>query len=138
MSILLTGGTGQTSSRVARSLQSANKKVIIASRKPSSEPTATSRSVKFDWLDSSTYENPFNTDLGHVESAYLVPPEFTSDIIESMKPFIDFAIGKGVKRFALISASSLEAGGPYAAKVHEYLINSGVDYFVVRPTWFYG
>lgn len=56
----------------------------------------------------------------------------------AMKPFIDLAIDKGVKRFVFISAGIIDVGGPSVGKVHEYLVNSGVDYCVVRPSWFFG
>ncbi len=53
-----------------------------------------------------------------------------------MKKFIDLAKHNGVTRFVLLSSSALEAGGPAHGKVHEYLVGLGVEYAVLRPTWF--
>ncbi|KAJ6548653.1 hypothetical protein B0H19DRAFT_1074486 [Mycena capillaripes] len=52
--------------------------------------------------------------------------------------FIDFAIGKGVKRFVLMSAGLLEAGGPGMSLVHQYLASLNIDYCVLRPSFFFG
>lgn len=140
MAILLTGGTGQTSSRVSRILQAAGKQVILASRNPSSAPpTATSQSVKFNWADPSTFENAFKTTFGPVESAYLVSPGQQPEAFDEIKVFVDFLVGKGVKRLVFLSASAVEAGGPSdLGKAHEYIVKTGVDYTVVRPSWFIG
>jgi hypothetical protein len=57
--------------------------------------------------------------------------------LSTVKPFIDLAISKGVKRFVLLTASQAEIGSPVLmGKVHEYLLNIKVDYTVLRPTWF--
>ncbi len=135
MSILLTGGTGTTAMRLARLLQAANKRVILASRKGAvPEPFS---GVKFDWHDPATFPNPFAVDPT-IESVYLVSPPGDPDVLGPMKPFIDLAVQKGVKRFVLLSVSTIEAGGPAMGKVHEYLISLGVEYFVIRPSWFFG
>lgn len=135
MSILLTGGTGKTAIRLARLLQAANKRTILASRK--GDAPAPFTAVKFDWHDPATFENPFAVDP-KIESVYLISPAGAADVFAPMKPFIDLAVQKGVKRFVLLSASSIEPGGQATGKVHEYLVKLGVDYFVIRPTWFMG
>ena len=68
---------------------------------------------------------------------YMVAP-MASDMLSATKPFTDYAIGKGVKRFVLLSSSAIELGGPAHGKVHEYLVEKKVDYGVLRPTWFMG
>lgn len=135
MSILLTGGTGKTSIRIARLLQNTNMRFILTSRQGIVPEPFTG--VKFDWYDPATFENPFAIE-SNIESVYLVPPLGSPDVIKAMKPFIDLAVEKGVKRFVLLSISTLDAGSPYMGKVHEYLISLGVDYFVIRPSWFFG
>ncbi|KAF8907532.1 hypothetical protein CPB85DRAFT_836591 [Mucidula mucida] len=134
MSILLTGGTGKTSIRIARLLQNTNMRFILTSRQGIVPEPFTG--VKFDWYDPATFENPFAIE-SNIESVYLVPPLGSPDVIKALKPFIDLAVEKGVKRFVLLSISTLDAGSPYMGKVHEYLISLGVDYFVIRPSWFF-
>ena len=56
-----------------------------------------------------------------------------------MKAFIDVAVEKGVRRFVLLSASVLDVGdGPMMGQVSKYLSSLGVDWAVLRPTWFMG
>jgi len=132
MTILIIGGTGLTGSRLARLLDKANHPVLLTSRSGTvPEPF---KGVKFDWLDASTHENPFNAD-NQIDRIYMVGPDVFS-MLAPMKPFFDLAISKGVKRFVFLSASILEAGGPGMGEVHEYLVGLGVDYCVLRPTWF--
>ncbi|KAF9041892.1 NAD(P)-binding protein [Hymenopellis radicata] len=133
MSILLTGGTGQTGLRLARLLHAANKPIILASRKG---PGVAFPGVKFDWYDPSTFEAPFAVDP-NIKSVYLVAPGGSPDPFTPMKPFIDLAVEKGVTRFVLLSASLLEPGGLGMGQVHAYLTTLGVDYCVLRPTWFF-
>ena len=93
MTILLTGGTGKTATRIARLLKDANQRVLLTSRKGVvPEPF---RGVKFDWHDPSTFENVFTADP-NIERIYLVAPGATSEVFPLMKPFIDLAVQKGV------------------------------------------
>jgi festuclavine dehydrogenase len=90
----------------------------------------------FDWNDVSTHPNPFNA-VGKIDAVYLVF-EALNDALQVVKPFIDLAKEKGVKRFVLLSASAIERGGPTLGQVHEYIANLGVEYTVLRPSWFFG
>lgn len=132
MTKLILGGMGKTSRRIAQLLHQANVPFILASR--SNSAPAPFRACKFDWLDESTYNIPFEN-ASNIDAIYMVPPG-TLDVFSPMKAFIDFAKTKGVNRFVLLSASPIEAGGPAFGKVHEYLIDLKVDYVVLRPTWF--
>ncbi|KAJ7767005.1 hypothetical protein DFH07DRAFT_1012023 [Mycena maculata] len=133
MTILLTGGTGKSATPLANLLLRANIPVILANR--SGIVPAPFKGVRFDWLDASTYGIPFDAD-GGIERVYLIPPP-TLGMLPLMKSFIDVAIGKGVKRFVLMSASMVELGGPMMGQVHEYLRSLGVEYCALRPSWFF-
>ncbi|KAJ6496888.1 hypothetical protein DFH09DRAFT_1001993 [Mycena vulgaris] len=133
MTILLTGGTGKSATPLAKLLLNANQRVLLANR--SGKIPAPFTGVQFDWLDASTYKNPFEADA-RIDRVYLVaPPVF--DMLPMMKAFIDYAIERGVKRFVLMSASLLEAGAPMMGQVHEYLASFAVEYCVLRPSWFF-
>ena len=133
MTILVTGGTGKTGSVLSRLLNEANHSVLIASR--SGTAPSPYKAVKFDWFDDKTFENPFKED-SNIDRVYLVVP-VVLDQLNIVRPFIDLAISKGVKRFVLLSGSQAEIGSPVLSrKVHEYLLNIKVDYTVLRPTWF--
>ncbi|KAJ7078776.1 agroclavine dehydrogenase [Mycena epipterygia] len=133
MTILLTGGTGKSATPLAKLLLQAKQHVLLATR--SGKVPAPFTGVQFDWLDASTYKNPFEAD-GKIDRIYLVaPPVF--DMLPPMKAFIDFAIEKGVRRFVLMGAALLDVGGPMMGQVHEYLASLSVEYCVLRPSWFF-
>ncbi|KAK4464147.1 hypothetical protein QBC42DRAFT_263999 [Cladorrhinum samala] len=133
--ILILGGTGTVGSRIASQLSSQGFTPIIASRSNGSSDRQPN-SVKFDWLDSTTWSEPFSR---APKSVYLIgPPSLEGD--KPMIEFIDYARSRGATRFVLQSASSIEAGGPTMGKVHAYLRELGqrgeVEWAVLRPTWF--
>ena len=136
--ILLTGGTGKTGSRIAHKLTSRSIPVLLTSRKgqsgvPAGEPI---KAVSFDWFDATTYINPFNEDKD-IDSVYLVFAP-AGDIAQAVKAFIDLAKTKGVKKFVLLSGVNAEKGDPSPhGQVHAFLDASGLDYAVLRPTWFF-
>ncbi|KAJ7197686.1 hypothetical protein C8J57DRAFT_1637159 [Mycena rebaudengoi] len=133
MTILITGATGKSAAPLARLLLQANKSVVLATR--SGQVPAPFRGAAFDWLDASTYNNPFEVDP-EIDRAYLIAP-LTLDPLPPMKAFIDFAIEKGVKRFVFMSAGLIEKGGPEKGQVHQYLASLKVEYCALRPTWFF-
>jgi festuclavine dehydrogenase len=135
MTILVLGGKGKTSSELAKLLDAKRIPFILASRSPSND--SSSQYVRFDWLDDSTYDIPFEAATEPITAIYLVAPE-VSDPFPPMKEFIDHARRKGTKRFVLLSATVIPKGGPVYGKVHEYLETLGVEYGVLRPSWFMG
>lgn len=142
MAIILTGGTGKTALPLARFLQDAKIKFLLASRRGEAAAPSGVEATKFDWNDPSTFENPFQHEALEGESIsaiYLVSPESPLDPTSVMTTFIDIAVNKyGVKRFVLLGGSSTEIGGPHVGKVWQHLVEIGVDCCVLRPTWFMG
>ncbi|KAF9459739.1 hypothetical protein BDZ94DRAFT_1199056 [Collybia nuda] len=135
MTILLVGGTGTTGKRLTQLLQNANYSFLIASRSPEKLPEEhRGQGVKFDWNDPTTFENPFKADT-NIDRVYLICA-VAVDRLAIMKPWIDLAVSKGVKRIVLVSASVFPYGGESAGAVHKYIAELGIDYCVLRPTWF--
>jgi uncharacterized protein YbjT (DUF2867 family) len=132
--ILLLGSTGKVSSSIAPLLKQYGYPTILASRKGTAPPGFTG--CRFDWLDSATFSTPFEK-APKITAVFLVAPP-VMDVFPPMKVFIDFARTKGVKRFVLLSSSAFEAGGPAMGQVHRYLIDLGVEFAVLRPSWFMG
>ncbi len=141
MAILLTGGTGKTSKHVARFLQESNIPFLLASRKGGSAAPSGVPTTRFDWLDSSTHENPFQYKFPNgerISAIYLIAPE-VQDPAPLINAFVDLAVQKhGVKRFVLLSGSSLTKGGFYTGQVWQHLEDIGVDHTVLLATWFMG
>lgn len=125
--VLVTGGTGTTGSRIAARL--AERKVYhkIATRQPKG-----ARDIWFDWKDEASWPSA----LDGVTSVYVVAPSGESELLQAMTPFLLKAVETGVRRFVLLSASSLEAGGPMMGSVHAWLCNHAPEWIVLRPTWF--
>lgn len=139
MAILLTGGTGKTAVRLARLLQDAKISFLLASRRGKAAAPAGMPATKFDLLDSSTFETPFQYKFPCGESIsaiYLVSPIF-DDPETSLNAFVDHAFKEhGVKRFVCLAATADELGKPGLGKVWQHLVDLGVEYCVLRPTWF--
>ncbi|WP_326838756.1 ergot alkaloid biosynthesis protein [Roseobacter sp. MH60115] len=125
--ILITGGTGTTGRRISEQLTERDLCHRVATRSP-----AVTHDVRFDWGDQGTWSGA----LKDVASIYLVAPSGVAEPLQTMVPFMETAIRNGVKRFALLSASSLDAGGPMMGAVHAWLRDHAPEWVVLRPTWF--
>jgi uncharacterized protein YbjT (DUF2867 family) len=119
--ILVIGATGKTGSRVLQRLTKLGWPVQTATR--SSNPT-------FDWNDSSTWKPA----LENINAAYVsfypdVAMPGAAEIIES---FTNLAVKSGVKQFVLLSGRGEEE----AQACEKLIMNSGVDWTIVRASWF--
>ncbi|KAG6813059.1 hypothetical protein H0H92_014331 [Tricholoma furcatifolium] len=124
--ILITGATGTTGLRLAHRLADANQAVLLTYHsRPVPKPFVGAR---FDWFDPSTYANPFNIE-NHISSIYIVCPT-VGDMLGAVRPFLDYCLTKGVKRFVLLGGTATPKGSIALGKVHEYIVNLGVDYCV--------
>lgn len=123
MSILIAGGTGKTGRRLAEQLRASGAEAHIASRHPGD-------GRYFDWHDRGTWGSA----LAGVTAAYLVPPP--GDSANAMTDFVARAQAEGCRRFVLLSASLLPAGGPGAGQVHAWLAANAEEWGVLRPSWF--
>ncbi|MER7562161.1 NAD(P)H-binding protein [Streptomyces sp. NPDC097941] len=117
--VVVTGASGRTGSRVARSAQAAGLTVRPASR-----------AHGFDWQDRSTWAKV----LRGADAAYLAYP---SDIgapgaAEAVGALAREAVGAGVRRLVLLSSR----GQDRARDAEEALHASGADWTVVRAAWF--
>jgi len=134
-SILLLGGTGKVSSRIAPLLCADGYPIILASRSGNAPSLPNCQGVKFDWFDETSYANPF-TKCNDISAVFIVAPRLVNQVPHS-KAFIDLAISKGVQRIVLLSASAFEVGdGPMMAAVSKYIVSLGVEYAILRPSWF--
>jgi festuclavine dehydrogenase len=136
--IVLLGGTGKLASRISPLLASNGYHVILASRSNKSSHLTNSQNishVKFDWSQPPTFALPLTTPVSGV--LLIAPPIL--DMFPAMKQFIDLAVSLNVKRFVLVTGSLVEVGdGPNMKKVETYMIGLGVEFTVLRPSWFMG
>jgi uncharacterized protein YbjT (DUF2867 family) len=119
MTVVVTGASGRTGSRVAQAAQAAGLTVRAASR-----------AHGFDWEDRSTWADV----LRGADAAYLVHP---SDIgapnaARAVGLLSHEAVGLGVRRLVLLSSRGQEG----ARAAEEALRGSGADWTVVQSAWF--
>lgn len=125
--VLVVGSRGKTGSRLVKYLAT----LAVPTRRASRTPEESSE-VLFDWARPETFAPAFK----NIGAAYLVAPTDRADHADVMGPAIETAMKQGVRRFVLLSASSLEAGGPMMGAVHAILRDIAEEWCVLRPTWF--
>lgn len=115
------GGTGKTGARVAQRLTAVGIRTRIASR---------TSGTRFDWNDQTTWQPA----MSGVEAAYvtyapdLAVPESSTHIEE----LAELAYREGVRRMVLLSGR----GEPAAQKAEQVLADTGLEWAVVRASWF--
>lgn len=124
--VLVIGGKGTTGQRVARRLEATGAKVAIGTRRPT-DP----RDRSFDWADPASVAA-----FDGCSAAYVVAPTDRTDHLDVMRPLLEGAMARDVRRFVLLSSSLLERGGPMMGAVHDWLADSAPEWAVLRPSWF--
>lgn len=127
--VLVTGGTGTTGSRVAQGLREEGAAVRIATRKPDGGDP---EQVRFDWADPSTHAPA----LAGIEGVYLVAPVGVAAPEPMVEPFLDQALAAGVRRVVLLSSSAVAEGDPGLGALHRRVRQTMPEWAVLRPSWF--
>ncbi|MEX0288765.1 MAG: NmrA family NAD(P)-binding protein [Flavobacteriaceae bacterium] len=119
--ILVIGGTGKTGRRVVENLTRLNHHVRIGSR--GSEPA-------FDWDDPATYAGA----LKGMDKAYIVyyPDLAVPGSREAIEKLTQEALKQGLEKVVLLSGK----GETEAEACEEIVANSGLNYTLVRASWF--
>lgn len=124
---LITGGRGTTGGFLAKELAGLGQPFRIATRAPR-DPM----DVAFDWHRPDIARAAF----AGMDALYIVAPTDTVEHESVVLPRLEDALGQGVRRFVLLSASSLEPGGPMMGKIHSWLSMHAPEWAVLRPSWF--
>lgn len=141
MTILITAGTGKTAQKLVPYLTNSSTPFLLTSRNPKPSTTSSSpRYVAFDFTQPSTYPNAFPDDLTTpIKAVYLVLPITEANAAEVTIDFVDYAVRqKGVKRFVVLTGTTATKGGPIVGQVWEKLGELGVEFTILRATWFTG
>ncbi|MEU6325876.1 NAD(P)H-binding protein [Streptomyces sp. NPDC047049] len=128
--ILVTGASGTTGSRLVRRLTALGHPVRAAGRRAPELPRA--QAVPFDWYDPATHDAALRGAAG----LYLVPPTAAPEPAAVMIPFLERARSAGIRRVVLLSSSAIPAGGPGVGQVHAALPGLFDAWTVLRPSWF--
>ena len=119
--ILVIGGTGKTGSRVAENLLQRQQVVRIGSR--TNQPA-------FDWHDPATYA-PTLKDMDRAYITYY-PDLAVPGAKEAIAQLTKVALKEGLEKVVLLSGK----GEQEAEKCEEIVAMSGLNYTLVRASWF--
>ncbi|MFK7747259.1 MAG: NmrA family NAD(P)-binding protein [Kordia sp.] len=119
--ILVIGGTGKTGRRVAHILQNQQQNVHIGSR---------NSAIPFNWNDATTYAKA----LKGMDCAYITyhPDLAVPGAKEAIKALTETALQQGLEKVILLSGK----GEKEAEACEEIVANSGLNYTIVRASWF--
>ncbi len=119
--ILVIGGTGKTGRKVAARLTALGQNVRIGSR---------SASPAFDWEAPTTW----SAALEGMDKVYITfqPDLAVPGAYEAIQELIEIAKEKDIKKLVLLSGK----GEREAERCEEVVIQSGIDYTIVRASWF--
>ncbi|MGD8167250.1 NmrA family NAD(P)-binding protein [Herbiconiux sp. P16] len=119
---LVLGGTGKTGRRVADRLRSAGVPVRAVGR---------STSIPFDWADRGTWDAAIRDS----KRAYLAysPDLAVPGAVDEVREITDRLVAAGVERIVLLSGR----GEPEAAEAEDVVIAAGVEWSIVRCSWFF-
>lgn len=120
--ILVLGGKGKTGRKVAQQLTEMGHIVRIGSR---------SETPAFDWEKPATWTNA----LAGMESVYITyqPDLAVPKALESIKTFTAKAIESGIQQLVILSGR----GEKEAQLCEEVVMNTAVNWTVIRADWFY-
>lgn len=120
--VLVLGGTGKTGRRVAAGLEARGVPVRVGSR---------SATPSFDWHD----EAGWDACLDGVEAVYITyaPDLAMPGATDAIRALVDRAKVHGVRRLVLLSGR----GEPEAQACERIVQESGLDWTVVRASWFF-
>lgn len=120
-SILVTGATGKTGSRVRKRLLEAGFDASSGSRKAP---------IPFDWDQPDTWPRA----LSGMTSVYVnYHPDFGfPGAIENLRAFTEVASAAGVSRLVMLTGR----GETHAQRGEQVIADSGLDYTIVRSAWF--
>jgi uncharacterized protein YbjT (DUF2867 family) len=120
--ILILGATGKTGSRITQRLKNAGLPVRLGSR---------GANPPFDWEDRSTWEAA----LDGIDAVYISyqPDLAVPGAVETVQAFTDLAVKNGVGKLVLLSGR----GEAEAEDAERVIQNSGVDWTILRCSWFF-
>jgi len=118
---LITGGTGKTGRRIVERLNKLGHKVRIGSR---------SAELSFDWNDPTNWDEV----LEGIDKVYVTyqPDLAVPGAKEAISELVKVSKKAGVSKMVLLSGK----GEREAELCEDIVINSGIDYTIIRASWF--
>lgn len=119
--ILILGATGKTGRRITQRLKTAGHPIRQGSR---------AANPAFDWDDRATWDGA----LDGIHTVYIAyqPDLAVPGSLETVQAFTDLAVKSGVSKLVLLSGR----GEVEAEQAERVIQNSGVDWTILRASWF--
>jgi uncharacterized protein YbjT (DUF2867 family) len=119
--VLVLGGTGKTGRRIIQRLH--ERGVAVRSGSRSAEPA-------FDWEDQASWPAAVQA----MDSVYIAyqPDLAVPGADATIQAFVELAVASGVRRLVLLSGR----GEPEAQRCEEIVQEAGVDWTILRASWF--
>lgn len=143
MTILLTCGTGNTSTALARQLKEAGIPFITSCRRGKlSEADLQDVAVaELDFSNADTFDKPFQHPAAvssPIHAIYVVVPGYTE--VDPINAFLDHAVNqRKVSKMVLLGGQGADKSAEFPpCKVWRHLDQIGVDYSCMAPSWFNG
>lgn len=120
--ILILGATGKTGRRITQRLEATGRPVRLGSR---------GATPAFDWEDRATWDAA----LDGIHAVYISfqPDLAVPGALETVQAFTDQAVKSGVSKLVLLSGR----GEIEAEQAEQVIQNSGVDWTILRASWFF-
>ena len=120
--VLVLGATGKTGRRIVQQLAAKQVPVRLGSRRAE---------IPFDWENDKTWEAA----LAGIHAVYIAyqPDLAIPGAVEHIQTFVNMAVKAGVQRLVLLSGRGEEE----AERCEQVVQNSGLDWTVVRCSFFY-
>jgi len=133
--ILVLGATGNVGSALVKFLVEKGEQVKAATRHPADyPPTGNVEPVALDFERPDTYASA----LVGVDRVFAITKTADIHADKTLNPLIDQAKAAGVAHIILMTAMGVDQAPEDVPirRVELHLINSGVDYTILRPNWF--
>jgi uncharacterized protein YbjT (DUF2867 family) len=134
MNIFITTPNGKVGSEVINALIAAGHTPIVGVHRPESAKAFEGKNVVVNSFDYAKPEG-FATALKGMEVLYLAFPSTLA--ADAPKLLVDTAKSAGVKRIVMLSAQGVEGSDTALWAVEQHIAASGLEYTVLRPTWFF-
>jgi uncharacterized protein YbjT (DUF2867 family) len=134
MNIFITTPNGKVGSEVINALIASGQTPVVGVHRPESAKAFGGKNVRVLTFDYAKPEG-FAAALGGIEVLYLAFPGTSG--ADQPKQLVDAAKNAGVKRIVMLSAQGVEGSDTALWAVEQHIAASGLEYTVLRPTWFF-
>jgi len=134
--VLVTGATGKVGSHLVGRLLDRGCRVRAGTRDPDGARRILPAGTEVVELDYDRAET-WDAAVQWADRVFLTPAPFDPHQLETLVPFLDWAVSSDTRHVVLLSVLGAERiHGLHLRKVEEHLAETGVEWTFLRPNWF--